>query len=86
MDGRLARERGAELRDIGEAKGATHRASRAGTAADVVVIGAADMGGRRHGLTEDYLSVTLDDVAMPRRARFDATLVMRERELVAFRR
>lgn len=86
VDGRLSRERGAELRAIGEAKGAAYRASRAGTAADVVVIGAADSGGRRHGLTEDYLSVTLDDVSIPRRARFDATLVLRERELVAVRR
>ena len=86
VDGRISRERGAELRAIGEAKGAAHRASRAEAAADVVVIGAADMGGRRHGLTEDYLSVTLDDVSIPRRARFDATLVLRERELVAVRR
>ena len=86
VDGRLSRERGAELRAIGEAKGAAHRASRAGTAADVVVIGAADSGGHRHGLTEDYLSVTLDDASIPRRARFDATLVLRERELVAVRR
>lgn len=86
VDGRVSRERGAELRSIGEAKGAAYRASRAGTAADVVVIGAADTNGRRYGLTEDYLSVTLDDPSIPRRARIDATLVLRERDLVAVRR
>jgi threonylcarbamoyladenosine tRNA methylthiotransferase MtaB len=86
VDGRVSRERGAELRSIGEAKGAAYRASRAGTVADVVVIGAADTNGRRHGLTEDYLSVTLDDPLIPRRARIDATLVLRERDLVAVRR
>jgi threonylcarbamoyladenosine tRNA methylthiotransferase MtaB len=54
----LARERAAELREIGEGKGAAYFASRVGQVADVVVI----RGGR--GLTEDYLEVAApSDVA-----------------------
>ncbi|MBI3567268.1 MAG: MiaB/RimO family radical SAM methylthiotransferase [Gemmatimonadetes bacterium] len=76
----LARDRAAELRALGAAKAAAHRASRAGGTADVVVVGD---GARRHGLTEDYLSVQLSDPAMPRRSRFDAELVLRDTGLVA---
>jgi threonylcarbamoyladenosine tRNA methylthiotransferase MtaB len=63
----VARERARELRTLGEEKAARYRAERDGGAADVVVIGE---GERREGLTEDYLSVALADVAMPRRSRF----------------
>ena len=70
----VSRDRAAELRAIGEEKAAVHRAARAGGVADVVVVGE---GRRREGLTEDYLSVTLADEAMPRRSRFSATLDVR---------
>jgi threonylcarbamoyladenosine tRNA methylthiotransferase MtaB len=67
----LSRERAAELRAIGDAKAAAHRASRVGGAADVVVI--AD-GAQRTGLTEDYLTVDLADPSVARRTRFNAKL------------
>lgn len=69
--GDVSRARAAELRALGEAKAAAHRASRVGELADVVVIGD---GQKRDGLTEDYLSVTLSDQSMPRRTRFTAQL------------
>ena len=67
----VSRERAAELRAIGEAKAAAHRARRVGGQADVVVVGD---GARREGLTEDYLTVSLADPSMPRRSRFAGTL------------
>lgn len=57
----LARDRAAELREIGVRKGAAYRASRVGQTADVVVIGS---GAECRGLTEDYL-----DVPVPTRVR-----------------
>jgi threonylcarbamoyladenosine tRNA methylthiotransferase MtaB len=51
----LARERAAELREIGERKAAAWLASRVGQVGDVVVI----RGGR--GLTEDYLEVAVPE-------------------------
>ena len=67
----LSRERAAELRAMGDEKMAAYRAARAGGVADVVVIGE---GAKREGLTEDYLTVELDDASMPRRTRFVAQL------------
>jgi threonylcarbamoyladenosine tRNA methylthiotransferase MtaB len=69
--GDVSRARASELRTMGDAKAAAHRASRVGQAADVVVIGA---GTKREGLTEDYLTVSLSDPSIPRRTRFDAQL------------
>ena len=69
-----ARRRAAELRALGDDKARRYRAWRAGGAADVVVVGGA---GKRTGLTEDYLSVVLDDGALPRRARVAARLALR---------
>ena len=75
MDGEVpssvSRERSSELRAIGEAKAAGHRAARVGSTADVIVIGD---GAKREGLTEDYLTVALEDASMARRSRFDGTL------------
>jgi threonylcarbamoyladenosine tRNA methylthiotransferase MtaB len=76
----VARGRAAELRALAEEKGSSYRASRAGGAADVVVTGD---GRKRAGLTEDYLTVSLADPALPRRARFGATLRATESGLVA---
>jgi threonylcarbamoyladenosine tRNA methylthiotransferase MtaB len=67
----ISRERAAELRAIGEAKAAAHRAARVGGTADVIVVGD---GAKREGLTQDYLTVELEDYAMPRRTRFSARL------------
>ena len=75
MDGEVpavaSRGRAAELRGIGEAKAAAYRAGRSGGSADVVVVGD---GARREGLTEDYLSVSLEDGSMARRSRFTGAL------------
>lgn len=67
----VARARAAELRALAGRKQAAYAASRAGTVADVVVVGRA---GQRTGLTEDYLTVRLDDPALPRGHRFVARL------------
>jgi threonylcarbamoyladenosine tRNA methylthiotransferase MtaB len=50
----LARERAAELRQVGRRKAAAYFASRVGQQADVILIGSAT---ERRGLTEDYLEV-----------------------------
>ena len=67
----VARQRAAELRELGEEKAAAYRASRTGGSADIVVVGE---GQKRAGLSEDYLSVGLADPTMPRRSRFNAML------------
>jgi len=66
-----AAARAAELRAIGEEKGAAHRAWRAGTPADVVALGPARA---RRGLTEDNLTVRWREPVPPRGARLDARL------------
>ena len=70
VDPATAARRSAELRALGAAKAAAHRARRIGTVADVVVVGD---GARGTGLTEDYLTVAVD-AGMPRRSRFAARL------------
>jgi threonylcarbamoyladenosine tRNA methylthiotransferase MtaB len=72
VPGPLARERAAEIRALVTTKAAAYRARRSGGAADVVVIG---RGAERHGLTEDYLSVSLPEPIPPRGSRFVARLV-----------
>jgi hypothetical protein len=69
----VSRERAAELRAIAESKAVAYRASRISGAADVVVVGD---GPRREGLTEDYLTVALEDGSMARRSRFGARLAV----------
>ena len=64
--------RAAELREAAARKAAAYAATRDGLRADVVVTGT---GGRRAGLTEDYLSVDVDDGTLPRRSRVCAMLV-----------
>ncbi|MFI5312258.1 MAG: MiaB/RimO family radical SAM methylthiotransferase [Gemmatimonadales bacterium] len=76
----VARERAAELRTLGTDKAAAYRTSRVGAPADVVVVGE---GWRREGLTEDYLTVTLEDRRLPRRARFASTLSLVDGQLTA---
>jgi len=68
-----ANRRAAELRSLGERKALVYAAARAGGLADVIAIGPAESG-RREGLTEDFLSVSLEDASMPRGMRFDARL------------
>ncbi len=72
VPGPVARDRSAELRELAADKAAAYAARRGGGHADVVVIGT---GPSRHGLTEDYLSVALEEPKPPRGARFDARLV-----------
>jgi threonylcarbamoyladenosine tRNA methylthiotransferase MtaB len=69
----VSRERAAELRSIVDTKAAEYARTRAGGQADVVVIGE---GARREGLTEDYLTVALEDASMPRRSRFSGRLIL----------
>lgn len=64
----VARDRAAELRELAARKEAAYRSSRVGEDCDVVVIG------RGKGLTEDYLSVAVEDSSIPRRARFTGRL------------
>jgi threonylcarbamoyladenosine tRNA methylthiotransferase MtaB len=75
-----ASRRAAELRAMSDHAGAAHRARRGGREADVVVIPSAR---RREGLTEDYLTVGLDDPSWPRGARFDGVLSVRDGMLIA---
>jgi threonylcarbamoyladenosine tRNA methylthiotransferase MtaB len=67
----VARTRAAELRELGARKAAVYAASRVGASADVVVVGRGD---DRSGLTEDYLTVRLEDPKLPRGHRFVAWL------------
>jgi threonylcarbamoyladenosine tRNA methylthiotransferase MtaB len=68
VPGPVIRRRAMELRAIAQRKGAGYAASRDGGACDVVVIE------RGKGLTEDYLSVSVSDETIPRRARFNGVL------------
>ena len=77
------RERGAELRALGEAKAAAHRGARAGGRADLVL--EERRGGERSAVTEDYLSATVpaDAPWVLGRSRVAARLVASGRELTA---
>lgn len=65
----VIRERAAELRGLGEQKGAAHRAARRGARADGVVSGRE--GGRLEVLTEDYLTVYYPTDQWDLRPRFE---------------
>ena len=67
----VAQARAAELRALARARANAYAASRAGGAADVVVIGE---GARRSGMTEDYLTVALAEASHPRGARLAVRL------------
>ncbi|MCE9602393.1 MAG: hypothetical protein K8S21_09335, partial [Gemmatimonadetes bacterium] len=73
----VARERAAELRAIGAGKAAAYASGRAGTVADVVVVGVHTATGSetplRKALTEDYLEVALEG-EFPRGSRLHVTL------------
>lgn len=74
----VVRSRGADLRELGRAKAAAHRARRSGAMADLVLEGR--RGGMRDALTEDYLAVRLpaDAPWVLGRARLAARLVAAE--------
>ena len=74
----VVKERSSRLRALGEAKAALYRASRAGGAADAIVVTGAP---RREAVTEDYLTVA---VAEPRSRgeRFTARLAQGTEALV----
>lgn len=78
VDGSVARERAAELREVSARKSVAYSASRVGGKCDVVVIE------RGKGLTQDYLSVVVADHSIPRRSRFRGALRMRDGKLTAF--
>jgi threonylcarbamoyladenosine tRNA methylthiotransferase MtaB len=68
----LVRERAAELRHLGEAKGRAHRTGRLGQQADGVVCGRGE--GKVEVLTEDYVSVYLPTHEWNGSARFEVTV------------
>ena len=78
VSGSVARERAAELRQIAARKNASYSIGRAGGKCDVVVTE------RGKGLTEDYLSVSVSDMTVPRRARFSGRLEIVGDRLTAF--
>jgi threonylcarbamoyladenosine tRNA methylthiotransferase MtaB len=73
VSGMEANRRATELRALAERKARAYVASRSGGSADVVAIGPAESE-RRSGLTEDFLSVRLENPSTPRGARFPARL------------
>jgi threonylcarbamoyladenosine tRNA methylthiotransferase MtaB len=77
-------ERAAELRAASEAAAQRHASRRAGGTADVVVITGPESA-HREGITEDYLTVRVPDLALPRGARFPATLRLEAPHLLATR-
>lgn len=66
----VAQARSHELRHLGQKKGKEYRATRAGSAADLVVITG---GAEREAMTEDFLTVRVS-AARPRGDRFRGTL------------
>jgi threonylcarbamoyladenosine tRNA methylthiotransferase MtaB len=80
-DEAAARERGAELRALGERKARAHRTARAGGPADLVLEGRREE--RREAVTEDYLTaiVPADAPWVLGRSRVAARLVSRGWEL-----
>jgi threonylcarbamoyladenosine tRNA methylthiotransferase MtaB len=80
VDSAVANDRAAELRAIAADKARAYAQSRVGGDADVVVIGD---GGRKHGLTGDFLQVELADASRERGERFTARLRSRPRGLIA---
>ena len=68
VNGAVARRRAGELRALANEKAGAYAALRVGGRCDVVVTE------RGKGLTEDYLSVSIPDPTIPRRARFRGTL------------
>jgi threonylcarbamoyladenosine tRNA methylthiotransferase MtaB len=77
VESAAVRERAAELRELGAAREAAHRASRAGARADLVL--ESRRGGVRESVTEDYLTALLpaDAAWVLGRARVAARLVAR---------
>lgn len=74
----VARERASELRRLASEKHESYWRGRIGQRCDVVVTG------RGKGLTEDYLSVSVSDLSIPRRARFKGKLDLADGRLTAF--
>ena len=71
VDPLVVARRAAELRELGETRGAAYRAGRDGASADIVITGRSR--GQYEGLTEDYLDLRLDsEVALE--PRFKAEL------------
>lgn len=73
--------RAAEVRALAERKAAAYHMARAGTVADVIVLGDARA---RTAMTEDFLTVGIGEAARVRNERFNALLVQQGGSLVAF--
>ena len=72
LSSEVIRARARQLRELGEAKGAAYRASRAGQLADGVVSGR--LKGQIEVMTQDYLSIYLDAHLWDGRPRFEVTV------------
>jgi threonylcarbamoyladenosine tRNA methylthiotransferase MtaB len=70
VGGSVSDRRSKELRAVGDQCAAAHAAARVGTECDLVVMGGGD---RREGLTEDYLTVSVN-AAVPRGVRCRARI------------
>jgi len=81
---RVADRRALELRALANEKAEAYSSARTGGRADVIAIGA-PRDGRRDGLTEDYLTVTVSDASIGRGERFPARLESEGGALVATR-
>jgi threonylcarbamoyladenosine tRNA methylthiotransferase MtaB len=79
VDGKVVRQRAAELRAVGEALAEAYRVRRIGGSADLVVV----RSDRREGLTEDYLQVDVDGPRLPRGTRLSARLAGDQNRLKA---
>jgi hypothetical protein len=75
--------RAAELRAVGTRKARDYELRRAGGMADVVVLDGAAAGRARRALTEDYLTVSISDMQLPRGTRSTAMLEARDGALFA---
>lgn len=80
VPGDVIARRAAELRRLGNEKAQAYRRQRMGSTADVVSLG----GESRRGLTEDYLTVTIDGPAVGRGQRVRAVLGGDADDLTAF--
>ncbi|MEO8576654.1 MAG: MiaB/RimO family radical SAM methylthiotransferase [Gemmatimonadales bacterium] len=78
VSGAVARNRASALRQVASARNVAYSSRRIGQECDVVVTG------RGKGLTEDYLSVSVSDQSIPRRARFAGRLGLADGRLTAF--
>ena len=84
IDGKTIARRAAELREVARGKAEAWAQRRSGQRADVIVTGGpVSSRATRNGLTEDYVTVAVNDTSLGRGARFDAMLSLDGTRLTA---